>query len=58
MSSQQFNSSPTTNDLLESRVAENASAALRDSVGAQAAEDVPNIDNAPNSKLLSIMKGS
>jgi hypothetical protein len=58
MSSQQYNSGPTTNDLLESRIAENILAALRDSAGAQVPEDVPNLDNAPNNKSLSIMKGS
>jgi hypothetical protein len=47
MSIQEYNSGPTSNDLLESRVAENASAALNDPVGAQSAEDVPNIENAP-----------
>jgi hypothetical protein len=45
MSSQQYNSGPTTNDLLESRIAENILAALRDSAGAQVPEDVPNLDN-------------
>jgi hypothetical protein len=47
MSVQEYNSGPTSNDLLESRVAENASAALHHSVGAQSAEDVSNIENAP-----------
>jgi hypothetical protein len=47
MSIQEYDSGPTSNDLLESRVAENTSAALHDSAGAQSAEDAPNIENAP-----------
>lgn len=47
MSFQEYNSVPTSNDLLESRVAENTSAALHDPAGAQSAEDAPNIENAP-----------
>ena len=47
MSIQQYDSGPTSNDLLESRVAENASAALHDSADAQSAENVQNIENAP-----------
>jgi hypothetical protein len=47
MSIQEYNSGPTSNDLLESRVAENTSVALHDPAGAQSAEDVPNIENAP-----------
>ena len=47
MSIQEYDSGPTSNDLLESRVAENTSVALHDPAGAQSAEDVPNIENAP-----------
>jgi hypothetical protein len=47
MSIPEYNSGPTSNDLLETRVAENTSAALHDPVGAQSAENVPNIENAP-----------
>ena len=47
MSNQQFDSIPTSNDLLESRVAENTSAALNYQIVAQSAEDVQNIENAP-----------
>jgi hypothetical protein len=46
MSIREYNSGPTSNDLLERRVAENASAALRDLAGAQGAEDMSNIDDA------------
>jgi hypothetical protein len=47
MSIQEYNSGPTSNDLLERRVAENASAALHDRARAQSAEDMSNIDDAP-----------
>ena len=47
MSIREYSSGPTSNDLLESRVAENASAALHDPASAQSAENVPNIENAP-----------
>jgi hypothetical protein len=47
MSIQEYNSGPTSNDLLESRVAENASAALHDSAGAQSVENAPYIENVP-----------
>lgn len=47
MSIQEYNSGPTSNDLLESRVAENASAALHNSAAAQSAENVPTFENAP-----------
>jgi hypothetical protein len=47
MSIHEYNSGPTSNDLLESRVAENTAAALNGSVGAQSAEDPPNFDNVP-----------
>ncbi|MGD0479990.1 MAG: hypothetical protein ABSA42_07455 [Terracidiphilus sp.] len=46
MSIQKYHSSPTSNDLLESRIAENTST-LHGPVGAQSAEDVPNIDDVP-----------
>jgi len=46
MSIQEYNSGPTSNDLLESSVAENASAARHDSADGQSAENVPNIENA------------
>ena len=46
MSIQEYHSVPTSNDLLERRVAENASAALHDPAGAQNAENVPNLENA------------
>lgn len=47
MSMRHYDSGPTSNDLLESRVAENISAALHNQVVAQRAEDVPNFENAP-----------
>jgi len=47
MSIQEYNSGPTSNDLLESRVAENTSAALNNWIVAQNAEDVQGIENAP-----------
>jgi hypothetical protein len=47
MSIQEYNSGPTSNDLLERRVAENASAALNDFACAQSAGDVPNINDVP-----------
>jgi hypothetical protein len=47
MSIQEYNSGPTSNDLLESRVAENASTALHNSVAAQSAEGVRNVDDLP-----------
>jgi len=46
MSIQEYNSGPTSNDLLERRVAENTSAALNDPASAQSAENVPDIENA------------
>ena len=46
MSSKQYDSVPTSNDLLESRVAENISAALNDRIGAPSTEDAQNIENA------------
>jgi hypothetical protein len=46
MSNQEYDSGPTSNDLLESRIAENSSAALRNSICVQIAEDAPNIENA------------
>ena len=46
MSIQEYNSGPTSNDLLESRVAENTSAALNDRMVAQSAEDVQDIEIA------------
>ena len=47
MSILEFDSGPTSNDLLESRLAENTSAALHDSVGTHGAEGAPNIDDLP-----------
>jgi hypothetical protein len=47
MSIQEYNSGPTSNDLLERRVAENASAAAHNLARAQSAEDMSNIDDAP-----------
>jgi hypothetical protein len=46
MSIEQYDSGPTSNDLLESRVAENTSAALNDPAVSQSAEDMQNIENA------------
>ena len=46
MSIQEYNSGPTSNDLLECRVAENALAALLDSADAQSGETVPHIESA------------
>jgi hypothetical protein len=43
----QHDSGPTSNDLLESLVAELAPAALNYQIVAQSAEDVQNIENAP-----------
>jgi len=48
MSIQEYHFGPTSNDLLESRVAHNTSAALRNQVVAQRAEEVPNFENAPD----------
>jgi len=44
---QEYDSGPTSNDLLETRVAENNSALPDDSAGAQGAEVMPNIDDLP-----------
>lgn len=44
---QEYNSGPTSNDLLESRVAESNSAVLDDSAGAHNAEGAQNIDDVP-----------
>jgi hypothetical protein len=44
---QQYDSGPTSNDLLESRVAENTSAALNDPAVSQSAGDVQNTEDAP-----------
>lgn len=46
MSIQEYTSGPTSNDLLERRVAENASAAQHNSADAQSADNLPNIENA------------
>jgi hypothetical protein len=46
MSIQEYHSGPTSNDLLESRVAENALAAPEDPAGARSVDDGPNIENA------------
>jgi hypothetical protein len=47
MSIQEYHSGPTSNDLLERRVAENASAALNNPAGVQNAENVSNVEIAP-----------
>jgi hypothetical protein len=47
MSIQEYDSGSTSNDLLESRVAENNWAALNDSVDTHCAEGVPKIDDLP-----------
>ena len=47
MSIQQYDSGPTSNDLLESLTAEHTPAALNYQIVAQSAEDVQNIENAP-----------
>jgi hypothetical protein len=47
MSIEQYDSGPTTNDLLESRLAENTPPALSNQVVAPGAEDTQNIENAP-----------
>jgi hypothetical protein len=47
MSIQQHDSGPTSNDLLESLIAEHTTAALNYQIVAQSAEDVQNIENAP-----------
>ena len=47
MSIQEYNSGPTSNDLLESRVAENASATLNDQIVSQSADNFESIENAP-----------
>jgi hypothetical protein len=46
MNNRQYQSVPTSNDLLESRVAENTSAALNDSIVSQSAEHVQSVENA------------
>ncbi len=47
MSIQQYDSGFTSNDLLESLIAEHTPAALNYQIVAQSAEDVRNIENAP-----------
>ena len=47
MSISKYDSDPTSNDLLDCRIAENTLAAVSDQVVAQSAEDIPNIENAP-----------
>jgi len=47
MSNPQYDSGPTSNDLLESLIAQHASAARNYQIVAQSAEDVQNIENAP-----------
>jgi hypothetical protein len=47
MSILEYDSDRTSNDLPESRVAENNSAALNDSVGVHSAEGLPNIADLP-----------
>jgi hypothetical protein len=47
MSISQHDSGPTSNDLLESLVAEHAPAALTHQMVSQSAEEVRNLDNAP-----------
>jgi|SRR5271166_3429201 len=46
ISIREYSSGPTSNDLMESRVAKNAMAALNDPASVQSMEDVPNIENA------------
>jgi hypothetical protein len=48
MSNQQYESITTSNDLLESRVAENNAAALNDQSAAPRAEGVESVENAPS----------
>jgi hypothetical protein len=50
MNIQEYESGPTSNDFLESRVAENNSATLDDSIGAHRAAGGPNIDDAPTTR--------
>jgi hypothetical protein len=50
---QEYDSGPTSNDLLESRVAENNSAVLDDSADVHSVEDVANVDD-----LLAVSKGT
>ncbi len=47
MSIAQFDSGPTSNDLLESLIADNTPAAVNYRVVAQCAEEIENIENAP-----------
>jgi hypothetical protein len=47
MSSPQFDSGPTSNDLLENLVAEHAPAALSYQVVAQSAEAIESVEDAP-----------
>jgi hypothetical protein len=47
MSVQQQDSGPTSNDLLESRIAENKRAALNYQIVARSGADIQNIENAP-----------
>jgi hypothetical protein len=47
MNIQEYDSGPTSNDLLESRVAENNWAALNDSAGGRGADGVPDVDDVP-----------
>jgi len=47
MSISQYDSGPTSNDLLESRIAENTPEALNYQIVAQSAEDIQNVENSP-----------
>ncbi len=47
MNIQQYDSGPTSNDLLESLTAEHTPAALNYQIVAQSAGDVQNLENAP-----------
>ena len=51
MSIPQYDSGPTTNDLLESLLAERTPAAPNYRIVAQSAEDVQNVENAPDSHM-------
>jgi hypothetical protein len=47
MNDRQFDSGPTSNDLLENLIAEHVPIALNYQVVAQSAEDMQDIENAP-----------
>ena len=56
MSISQYDSGPTSNDLLESLIAEITPSALEDKIVAQGTEEVRDIDNAPADGMEGVTK--